>query len=252
MNAIEVRDLGVSFKIYHNKRHTLKEALFYRLLGKNASSTFWALRNVSFDLPEGEILGVIGRNGGGKSTLFKTLANIYLPDEGEIIVNGKVSTLLSLGSGFDPQLSGRDNVYLNGSFLGLKQSEIEAVFDEIVSFAELEEFIDSPVKNYSSGMYSRLAFSIAVNITPDILLLDEVLGVGDEKFQAKCLHKMDELMGRARAILLVAHSTELINKICTKALWIDHGQVKAFGDTKHVTKEYRQFLGLPPDEHAAV
>lgn len=248
MNAIEVRDLGISFKLYHNRRETLKEAVFYRLMGKNASSVFWALRHVNFELKEGEVLGVIGRNGGGKSTLFKALANIYIPDEGEIEVNGKVSTLLSLGTGFDPQLSGRDNVYLNGSFLGLSRREIDDIFGAIVEFAELEEFIDSPVKNYSSGMYSRLAFSIAVNLNPDILLLDEVLGVGDEKFQAKAIAKMHELMGRARAILLVAHSTALINKTCTKALWLDHGEIKGYGDVRSVTAEYRRFLGLEHDQ----
>jgi ABC-type polysaccharide/polyol phosphate transport system ATPase subunit len=251
MKAIEINNLGVSFKMYKNRRKTLKEAIFYRMLGKNASTTFWALRNVSFDLDEGEILGVVGRNGGGKSTLFKAIANIYLPDEGEIAVNGQVSTLLSLGTGFDGNLSGRDNIYLNGAFLGLSNRDIDELYEEIVDFAEVREFIDTPVKNYSSGMYSRLAFSIAVNIRPDILLLDEVLGVGDEKFQAKCVAKMQDLMGRARAILLVAHNTALINKTCTKALWIDKGQVMAFGDAHHVTKEYRQFLGLAPDEHAA-
>lgn len=248
MNAIEVNNLGVSFRIFRNQRQTLKEAIFYRLLGKNTSTEFWALRNVSFSLAEGEILGVIGRNGGGKSTLFKALSNIYLPDEGEITVNGKVSTLLSLGTGFDPQLSGRDNIYLNGSFLGLSKREIDGMFDEVVDFSEIRDFIDHPVKNYSSGMYARLAFSIAVNIQPDILLLDEVLGVGDEKFQQKAIAKMEELMSRARAILLVAHSTSLINRVCTKALWIDHGEVKAFGAAREVTREYRKFLGLADDE----
>jgi ABC-2 type transport system ATP-binding protein len=248
MNTIEVKDLGISFRLYHNKRETLKEALFYRLLGKNSYEYFWALKNVSFNLAEGEVLGVIGRNGGGKSTLFKALANIYIPDEGEIIVNGKVSTLLSLGTGFDPQLSGRDNIYLNASFLGLKKVEIDELFPSIVEFAELSEFIDNPVKNYSAGMYSRLAFSIAVNIQPDILLLDEVLGVGDEKFQEKCVAKMHELMGRARAILIVAHSTKIINSTCTKVLWIDKGQVMAFGEPREVTREYRKFLGLKEEE----
>lgn len=244
MNAIEVRDLGISFKLYNNKRKTLKEAVFYRMLGKNAYSTFWALRHVDFELAEGEVLGVIGRNGGGKSTLFKTIANIYLPDEGRVAVNGKVSTLLSLGSGFDAQLSGRDNIYLNGAFLGLTKKDIDERYDAIVDFSEIGDFIDTPVKNYSSGMYSRLAFSIAVSIQPDILLLDEVLGVGDEKFQAKCVAKMHELMGRARAILIVAHSTQLIQETCTKVLWIDKGTVMDFGDPAKVTAEYRKFLGL--------
>lgn len=251
MNAIEVSNLGISFKRYTQQRQTLKEAIFYRLTGNNTSSVFWALRNVSFNLQDGEILGVIGRNGQGKSTLFKALANIYIPDEGEILVNGKVSTLLTLGSGFEPQLSGRDNIYLNGSFLGLKKKDIDAIVGDIVAFAELEEFIDTPVKNYSSGMTARLAFAIAININPDILLLDEVLGVGDEKFQKKCVAKMHQLMGRARAILLVAHSTALIQETCTKALWLEKGQVQAFGDPREVTQEYRRFLGLT-DETSAV
>ena len=248
MNAIEVRDLGISFRLFHNKRETLKEAIFYRLLGKNSYEFFWALRNINFDLADGEILGVIGRNGSGKSTLFKALANIYIPDEGEIRVNGNVSTLLNLGTGFEPQLSGRDNIYLNASFLGLKKAEIDSLFDEILDFAEIKDFIDNPVKNYSAGMVGRLAFSIAVTIQPDILLLDEVLGVGDEKFQAKCVTKTHELMKRARAILIVAHSTALSNKTGTKALWIDQGTIKAFGNPLEVTREYRRFLELPSDE----
>lgn len=251
MNAIEVHDLGISFKRYTQQRHTLKESIFYGLTGKNAASVFWALRNVTFTLQDGEVLGVIGRNGQGKSTLFKALANIYIPDEGEILVNGRVSTLLTLGSGFEPQLSGRDNIYLNGSFLGLSKVHIDGIVDEIIDFAEIRDFIDTPVKNYSSGMAARLAFAIAININPDILLLDEVLGVGDEKFQRKCIAKMHELMGRARAILLVAHNTNLIVETCTKALWLDKGHVQAFGDPKEVTQEYRRFLGLTDETSPA-
>jgi ABC-type polysaccharide/polyol phosphate transport system ATPase subunit len=200
---------------------------------------FWALQDVSFDVPRGVALGIIGGNGAGKSTLLKILSRIILPTKGEVEVCGKVNSLLEVGTGFQPELSGRENIYLNGSILGMSRREIDLVFDEIVDFSGVGEFIDMPVKHYSSGMYSRLAFSVGANVTGDILLIDEVLAVGDAEFRKKCLRRMDDLLAsERRTVLFVSHSMESVLRFCTKVLWLDRGQVRAFGDSEDVVSEY--------------
>lgn len=200
---------------------------------------FWALQDVSFDVPKGVGLGIIGGNGAGKSTLLKILARIVLPTLGEVEVRGKVNCLLEVGTGFQPDLSGRENIYLNGSILGMSRKEIDSVFDEIVDFSGVGEFIDMSVKHYSSGMYSRLAFSVAANVTGDILLIDEVLAVGDAEFRKKCLRRMDGLLtSEHRTVLFVSHSMESVMRFCSKALWLDRGRVRAYGDSEDVVAEY--------------
>lgn len=204
-----------------------------------ANDSFWALRDISFDVPKGVGLGIIGGNGAGKSTLLKILARIVLPSLGEVEVFGKVNSLLEVGTGFQPDLSGRENIYLNGSILGMSRQDIDSVFDEIVDFSGVGDFIDMPVKHYSSGMYSRLAFSVAANVTGDILLIDEVLSVGDAEFRKKCLGRMNGLLtSEHRTVLFVSHSMESVMRFCSKALWLDHGRIKAFGESEDVVTEY--------------
>ena len=186
---------------------------------------FWALRDVSFEVYEGETFGLIGENGSGKSTMLKCLTKILRPDEGTVAVNGKVSALLELGAGFHPELSGRENVFLNGAILGLSQKELRRRFDEIVDFAGVGAFIDEPVKNYSSGMYVRLGFSVAINVDPDVLLVDEVLAVGDEAFQRKCNEKFAELRNQGKTIVLVSHGLGTVQNLCDRVAWFSHGHL---------------------------
>jgi len=209
------------------------------LTKRGEPNRFWALQDVSFDVPKGVGLGIIGGNGSGKSTLLKILARIVLPTVGEVEVHGKVNSLLEVGTGFQPNLSGRENIYLNGSILGMSRKEIDLVFDEIVNFSGIGEFIDMPVKRYSSGMYSRLAFSVAANVTGDILLIDEVLAVGDAQFRKKCLGRMEGLLtSEHRTVLFVSHSMESVVRFCSKAIWLDHGKIRHFGDAEDVVAEY--------------
>src|SRR5665213_2718944 len=188
---------------------------------------FWALRDINVEINQGETFGILGRNGCGKSTLLKCIAGILKPTSGEIRVRGSLAAMLELGAGFQPELSGRDNIFLNGSLLGLPRSEIEKRFDEIVAFAELEQFIDNQVKYYSSGMYVRLGFAVAVNVEPDVLLVDEVLAVGDERFQQKCLDKVNEFQADGRTIIVVSHSPDMLRQICNEIIVMDHGNVLA-------------------------
>jgi lipopolysaccharide transport system ATP-binding protein len=200
---------------------------------------FWALKNVSFEVKQGETIGIIGRNGAGKSTLFKILSRITEPTEGRVSIRGKVSSLLEVGTGFHPELTGRENVFLNGAVLGMTQREIHKKFDEIVSFAEVEKFLDTPVKRYSSGMYVRLAFAVAAHLEPDILIVDEVLAVGDSEFQKKCLGKMDDVSRReGRTVLFVSHNMEAILKLCKQAILLRSGEVAIAGEAKTVFSEY--------------
>ena len=242
VNAIEVREVSKVYRRYGRRRHfaTLKSALvsgeIFRDLRPDQS--FEALRNVSFSVSEGRTLGVIGRNGSGKSTLLKLIAGIGKPTRGTVHVTGRVSALIELGAGFHPEISGRDNVYINGMMLGLNRREISRRFDEIVAFAELEDFIDEPVKTYSSGMYVRLGFAVAIHVDPDVLLVDEVLAVGDQAFTQKCLDKFAELRRRGRTVLLVTHSLDLVTRFCDQALWLDRGIAKAHGDPKRVIDAY--------------
>lgn len=221
--AIEVRDISKQFRLYSEKHTSLKERVLHG--GKMPFTPFWALRDVSVDVHQGETFGILGRNGCGKSTLLKCVAGILKPTSGEIRVRGKLAAMLELGAGFQPELSGRDNIFLNGSLLGLSQSEMERRFDAIVAFAELEDFIDNQVKFYSSGMYVRLGFAVAVNVEPDVLLVDEVLAVGDAAFQRKCLDHVKRFQREGRTIVVVSHATDVIRQNCERAMVMNHGQV---------------------------
>ena len=242
MNAIEVRGVRKLYRRYGRRRQfaTLKSALLSGRIPRDLQpdETFQALNNVSFDVAAGKTFGIIGRNGSGKSTMLKLIAGIGRPTEGTINVHGRVSALIELGAGFHPEISGRENVYINGMMLGLTKREIAARFDEIVKFAELEDFIDAPVKTYSSGMYMRLGFAVAIHVDPDVLLVDEVLAVGDEAFTHKCLDKFAEFRRRGRTVLLVTHSLDLVTRFCDEALWLDAGVAKAQGDPKRVVDAY--------------
>ncbi len=224
---------------------TLKSAFvggnLFKLL--NPAEVFTALDGVDLEIRRGETFGLIGANGAGKSTLMKLVAATTKPTEGTVTVNGKISALIELGAGFHPEISGRENVYINGIMLGLSREEIEARFDDIVAFAELEEFIDTPVKNYSSGMYMRLGFSVAIHVDPDILVIDEVLAVGDEAFVHKCLDKIGEFKRRGKTILLVTHGLETVRRLCDRAAWVDRGKIRAVGDPMRVTDRYLNWVG---------
>jgi lipopolysaccharide transport system ATP-binding protein len=200
---------------------------------------FWALKDVSFEVNEGEVFGIIGRNGAGKSTLLKILSRITEPTEGRVTLRGRVASLLEVGTGFHPELSGRENIYLNGAVLGMSRTEIRRKFDEIVAFAEIDRFLDTPVKRYSSGMYVRLAFAVAAHLEPEILIVDEVLAVGDAEFQRKCLGKMNEVSRRdGRTVLVVSHSMSVITGLCSKAVWLDHGSIHERGTPEAVVAQY--------------
>lgn len=205
-----------------------------RLMGQE----FWALQNVSFEVKQGEILGVIGRNGAGKSTLLKILSRVTAPTSGEVRVKGRIASLLEVGTGFHPELSGRENIYLNGAILGMSKAEIRRKFDEIVAFAEVQDFIDTPVKRYSSGMYVRLAFAVAAHLEPEILIVDEVLAVGDAEFQKKCLGKMGEVSREGRTVLFVSHQIASVTRLCQSALWLDGGEVREHGPSDLVCSHY--------------
>jgi ABC-type polysaccharide/polyol phosphate transport system ATPase subunit len=213
--------------------------------------TFPAIRDVTFTLPKGKTLGVIGRNGSGKSTLLKLVAGITKPTQGEVRVDGRISALIELGAGFHPEISGRENVFINGIMLGLTKREITRRFDEIVEFAELEDFIDAPVKTYSSGMYMRLGFAVAIHVDPEVLLVDEVLAVGDEGFTHKCLDKFSEFKRRGKTILLVTHSLSLVERFCDEALWLDAGQKMGMGDPKRVVGAYITDVEVSEEEQLA-
>ena len=225
-----------TFRIYQQRSSTLKQAVLRR--GREEYEEFWALKDVSFDVPAGTTLGLIGANGAGKSTMLKVLSRILVPDRGSVEMHGRVSALLELGAGFHPELSGRENVFLNGTILGMSQTDLLKRFDDIVEFAGLEKAIDHAVKTYSSGMQARLGFSVAVAIEPDILIVDEVLAVGDEEFQRRSLERMNELRSGGRTAIFVSHGLAQVQQICDRAVWLDHGQVRAAGDTEEVINAY--------------
>jgi lipopolysaccharide transport system ATP-binding protein len=241
-SAIAVTGVSKVYRRYSHKRQfaTLKSALLSRSIMRDLrpDETFAALKDVTFSVPAGRTLGVIGRNGSGKSTLLKLVAGITKPTAGTVDVRGRVSALIELGAGFHPEISGRENVFINGIMLGLSKREVARRFDEIVDFAELREFIDAPVKTYSSGMYMRLGFAVAINVDPDVLLVDEVLAVGDEGFTHKCLDKFAEFKRRGKTILLVTHSLGLVERFCDEALWLDAGRMKGMGDPKRIVGAY--------------
>jgi len=236
--AIVVEGVSKRFRLYKERNSTLKSALMRRR--RAVFEEFWAVRDVSFEVPRGSTFGIIGRNGSGKSTLLKMLARILHPDGGSIVMNGRSAALLEVGSGFHPELSGRENVYLNGSILGMSRREVEARFDEIVDFAGVRTFIDQPVKNYSSGMYVRLGFAVAVNVRPDILVVDEVLAVGDAAFKAKSAAKFKEFMADGRTIVLVSHSMGQVKDLCDTVAWLDAGRVRQVGPAAEVVAAYEQ------------
>jgi len=221
---------------------TLKAPRRRRPTHRTSSREFWALRDVSFEVPQGQILGIIGRNGAGKSTLLKILSRITEPTKGCVRMRGRVRALLEVGTGFHPELTGRENVYLNGAILGMKRAEIARKFDEIVEFAELQQFLDTPVKRYSSGMYTRLAFSIAAHLEPEILIVDEVLAVGDAAFQQKCLGKMNAVARGGRTVLFVSHNMGVVQTLCTRALLLRNGTIAAEGTSSSVVGIYLEFL----------
>src|ERR671934_1823505 len=239
--AIELQHVTKIYRRYSGRQFsTLKSALLQRsvLRDLRPNETFPALTDVSFKVPKGSTFAVIGRNGSGKSTALKLVAGITKPTSGSVRVDGRISALIELGAGFHPEISGRENVFINGIMLGLTKRDIQGRFDEIVEFAELEDFIDAPVKTYSSGMYMRLGFAVAIHVDPDVLLVDEVLAVGDEGFTHKCLDKFSEFRRRNKTILLVTHSLNLVERFCDEALWLDGGRAQASGDPKRVVGAY--------------
>jgi ABC-2 type transport system ATP-binding protein len=244
--AVVVEHASKRFRLYLERNNTLKASFLRRRRVKYEE--FWALRDVSFEVPQGASFALIGENGSGKSTLLKCIARIYAPDSGRISTNGKLSALLELGAGFHQELSGRDNVYLNGSILGMSRREIDARFDDIVGFAGLEEFIDVPVKNYSSGMYVRLGFSVAISVEPDILLVDEVLAVGDAEFQIRCLEKVDELRKAGKTIVIVTHALGSVRHLCDQAALLEHGELRCIGPAPDVIDGY---IGDVLTDHSA-
>ena len=234
--AITVEGVWKRFRLYHERNQSLKAAMLRG--GRAKYEEFWALSDVSLEIPRGTTFGLIGHNGSGKSTLLKCIARILRADRGTIAVDGSMSSLLELGAGFHPELSGRDNIYLNGSILGLSRKQLDAKYDEIVSFAGLERFVDTPVKNYSSGMYVRLGFAVAINVDPDVLLVDEVLAVGDEEFQRRCDEKFADLKAAGKTIVLVSHALDSVRRICDQAAWLDGGVLKGVGRPGELIDSY--------------
>ena len=257
-SSITVHDLGKRYQIGAREAQptNFREALagvvtapwrrFRRLAGHSAPpERFWALRNVSFDARHGEVVGIIGANGAGKSTLLKILSRITPPTEGYVELEGRVSSLLEVGTGFHPELTGRENIFLNGAILGMSRADTHRKFDDIVSFAELETFIDTPVKRYSSGMFVRLAFSVAAHLEPEVLLVDEVLAVGDIHFRNRCLGRMEDLRGEGRTVLFVSHDMTSVRQLCTRALMLKGGAVVEDGSPQEVTRKYEQHFRRP-------
>lgn len=238
--AVHVDHVSKSFRMYHERNQTIKAAI---MRGRTSvHEDFWALKDVTFDVPEGSTFGLIGSNGSGKSTLLKCLANIYYPNKGSITHFGRIAAMLEVGSGFHTELSGRENIFLNGSILGMKKKEITAKFDEIVAFSGVEQFIDQPVKNYSSGMYVRLGFAIAINVDPDILVVDEVLAVGDAEFQEKCFQKFRDFKAAGKTVILVSHSMGTVREMCDRAAWLSHGELKAVGKAAATIDAYERSI----------
>lgn len=241
MLAINFKDVHKSFKVYYDKGQNFKE----RILFKNRSrhETREVLRGISFAIEKGEAIGLIGQNGCGKSTILKLMTRIMYPDVGTIEMNGRISSLIELGAGFHPDMSGRENIYTNASIFGLTRKEIDERLHNIIAFSELEEFIDNPVRTYSSGMYMRLAFAVAINVDADILLIDEILAVGDANFQAKCFNKLREIKASGTTIVIVSHSLGQIEQICNRSIWIESGKIKMEGNPRDVHPYYLDFMG---------
>jgi ABC-2 type transport system ATP-binding protein len=235
--AITVDNVRKRFRREHTRNSTLKATVFNGFR-RTVYDEFWALDGIDLEVAEGSTFGLVGHNGSGKSTLLKCMARIYRPDEGRISIEGRLSALLELGAGFHPELSGRENVYLNGSILGLSQAEVRSRFDDIVEFSGLEAFIDAPVKNYSSGMFVRLGFAVAINVEPEVLLVDEVLAVGDESFQQRCMEKLADLRKAGRTLVVVSHGLDMVRNICDQAAWFDHGKLLETGPAGQIVDAY--------------
>ena len=243
MSSVEVNNLSVKFRIYHNKSPSLKEALagLFKKNDVDTYSDFMALNKVSFKLNDGDRVGIIGHNGAGKSTLLKALCRVYEPTAGELQVNGKIAPLLEIGAGFHPEFTGRENIYFNGSILGYKKYELQQIEDEVIEFAEIKEFIDTPVKYYSTGMYTRLAFSLATAMQPDILILDEIFNGGDASFKEKATARMKEIIYKANIMIMVSHDVQLVKNLCNRVIWIDHGRILDDGPTAEIINNYLSF-----------
>lgn len=238
--VIKVNDISVRFRMASDRVNTLKEFMIRTLSKKMSYTEFWALQNVSFAVEKGDVLGIIGRNGAGKSTLLKVISGIMKPTKGHCTINGNIVPMLELGSGFDYELSGRENIFLNGAILGYSEEFLNRKFDEILEFSELRDFIEVPLRNYSSGMVMRLAFSVAAVIRPEILIVDEILSVGDAQFQEKSRKRMREMMSGGTTVLFVSHEMEQIRHMCSKVVWLEHGRVEAFGKTKEICDRYER------------
>src|ERR671918_1463598 len=235
--SISVESVAKRFRLFHERPSSYKERILR--MRRSRAVDFWALRDISYEIPEGSTVGLVGANGSGKTTLLKIIGGILRPTEGRVTTRGRIAALLELGAGFHPELTGRENVYLNASILGLSKQETDRYFDEIVGFAELEEFIDNQVKYYSSGMFVRLGFAVAVHVDPDILLIDEVLAVGDEGFQKKCIERVTEFRHEGRTIVLVTHAVDRVRDVCDQALMLERGHVSAEGAVNPVLRKFR-------------
>lgn len=240
-NVIEVNNVTKQFKLYYDKANTLKEKLIFWKRSKNDVAV--VLKNIDLDIKKGETVALIGTNGSGKSTLLKLLTKIIYPTVGKIKTKGKLTSLLELGAGFHPDFSGRENIYFNASIFGLTRKQIDERINEIIAFSELEGYIDNPVRTYSSGMYMRLAFSVAINVDADILLIDEILAVGDQHFQDKCFNRLKELKASEKTIVIVTHDLEAVKRICNRVVWIYEGNIRMDGDPKEVISEYQKICG---------
>lgn len=244
--AIVIDDVSVRYRMYRERNNSIKTAI---MRGRRSiHEDFVALDGISFEIPQGITFGIVGRNGAGKSTLLKCLARILYPDSGHITINGRMASMLELGSGFHPELTGRENVYLNASILGMSRKAVAAKFDEIVAFAGVGKFIDQPIKNFSSGMYVRLGFSVAINVNPDILVVDEILAVGDAAFKEKSRGKFAELKQSGKTVVMVTHSITNIREMCDQAAWIDGGKLIAIGDAREIANQYAAAVELGDDQ----
>lgn len=237
-NIINVNQVTMKFNLMEERVDTLKEYVVKLLKRKLLYNEFISLDHVTFSIQKGDVLGIVGLNGAGKSTLLKILAGVLKPTSGTVSVRGSIAPLIEVGAGFDPELTARENIYLNGSILGYSRKFIDSKFDEIIEFAELEKFVNVPVKNFSSGMYTRLGFSIATIVNPEILIVDEVLSVGDFKFQEKSKKRIEELMSGGTTVILVSHDNDIIKKMCNKVLWLESGKIKMYGNTQVVLDAY--------------
>lgn len=245
-STVEVENLSICFNLSNQKIDSIKDYFIQNVKRKIKVHPFWALQDVSFTVKRGEALGIVGYNGSGKSTLLKSIAGILKPTKGSVKTYGRIAPLIELAAGFDPELSARENIYLNGALLGYNREYMQSKHDQIIEFAELQDFVEVPVKNYSSGMVSRLGFSIATMNQPDILILDEVLSVGDYRFQEKSLARTQEIVDGGATVLFVSHSAQQVSQICTQAIWLDKGRIVMRGDTADVAKAYAELDPPPP------